>query len=58
MEERGYGTKGHIRAGTGTDDLSLSSPDTGGEISMEVILVPPRRGGKNRPNNLFLEGAY
>ena len=56
MEERGYGAKGHTQADTGTDDISVSSPtapDTKGEISMEVIFIPPRSGGKNRENNLF-----
>ena len=56
MEERGHGAKGHIQEDTGTDDISVSSPtapDTKGEISMEVIFIPPRSGGKNRENNLF-----
>ena len=49
MEERGYGTKGHIQEDTGTDDILISSPAapyTGGEISMKVIFVPPRSGDK------------
>ena len=56
MEERGYGTKGHIQADIGTDDILVSSPaapDTGGEISMGVIVIPPRSGGKNRASYLF-----
>ena len=56
MEERGYGTKGHIQADTGADDILVSSPtasDTKGEISMGVVFIPPRSGGKNRANNLF-----
>ena len=49
MEERGYGTKGHIQEHIGTDDILVSSPaapDKRGEISMKVIFVPPRSGGK------------
>ena len=49
MEERVYGTKGHIQADTGTDDILISSPaapDTGGEISMGVIFIPPMSGDK------------
>ena len=46
MEERGYGTKGHVQADTGMDDISVSSPDPEGEISIEVIFVPPRSGKK------------
>ena len=56
MEERGYGAKGHIQEHIGTDDILISSPtapDTKGEISMEVIFIPPRSRGKNRANNLF-----
>ena len=47
MEERGFGTKGHIQADTGTDDILLSSPpapDTVVEISMGVIFIPIRNG--------------
>ena len=50
MEERVYGTKGHIQADTGTDDILISSPntpDTVSEISMGVIFIPPGRGDKN-----------
>ena len=49
MEERGYGTKGHIQEHTGTDDIlvrSPAAPDKRGEISMKVIFVPPRSGDK------------
>ena len=49
MEERGYGTKGHIQEHTGTNDILVSSPAalyTGGEISMGVIFIPPRSGDK------------
>ena len=56
MEERGYKKSGHIQEHTGTDDILISSaaaPDTKGEISMGVIFIPPRSGGKNRENNLF-----
>ena len=51
MEERGYGTKGHIQEDTGTDDILISSAaayDTGREISMGVIFIPPRSGDKRR----------
>jgi hypothetical protein len=47
MEERGYGTKGHVQADTGTDDILVSSPaasDPEGEISVEAIFIPPRSG--------------
>ena len=59
MEELVYKKSGHIQADTGADDILVSSPaapDTGGEISMRVILIPPRSGdkrGKNRANNFF-----
>ena len=49
MEERGYKKSGHIQEHTGTDDILVSSPaapDTGREISMKVIFVPPRSGDK------------
>ena len=49
IEEWGYGTKGHIQEPTGTEDIFISSaaaPDTGGEISMGVIFIPPRSGDK------------
>ena len=49
MEERGYGTKGHIQEQTGTDDILVSSPaapDTVVEISIEAIFIPPRSGDK------------
>ena len=47
MKERGYGTKGHIQADTGTDNILISSaaaPDRRDEISMEVIFIPSRSG--------------
>ena len=47
MEERGYKKSGHIQEHTGTDDISVSSPgapDTGGEISIGAIFIPPRSG--------------
>ena len=47
MEERVYGTKGHIRADVGTNDILVSSPaapDTGGAISIGAIFIPPRSG--------------
>ena len=49
MEERGYKKSGHIQEHIGTDDILISSPaapDTGGEISMGVIFIPPRSGEK------------
>ena len=48
MEERVYGTKGHIQADAGQNDILVSSPDTGGAISIGVIFVPPRRRNKRR----------
>ena len=60
MEERGYGSKGYMQANTGTDDISDSSPDapdTWCEISMGLIFIPPKRGDKNRANNLFSGGC-
>ena len=47
MEERVYGTKGHIQADVGTNDILVSSPaapDTGGAISIGAIFIPPRSG--------------
>jgi|TARA_Y100000031_G_scaffold140914_1_gene168992 hypothetical protein len=46
MEERGYSTKGHVQADTGTDDILVSSSDPEGKNSIEVIFVPPRSGKK------------
>ena len=49
MEERGYKKRKHSQEHTGTDDILVSSPaapDTWGEISMGVILVPPRSRDK------------
>ena len=49
MEERGYKKNGHIQEHIGTDDILISSaaaPDTGGEISMGVIFIPPGIGAK------------
>ena len=49
MEERVYGTKGHIQADAGTNDILVSSPaapDTGGAISIGAIFIPPRSGNK------------
>ena len=49
MEERVYGTKGHIQADAGQNDILVSSPNTPdlrGEISMGVIFIPPRSGDK------------
>ena len=49
MEERGYGTKGHIQEDTGTDDILISppaAPDTVGEISVGAIFIPQRSGDK------------
>ena len=37
---------GHIRERTGTDDISVSSSDAGGEISMGAIFIPPRSKDK------------
>ena len=47
MEELVYGTKGHIQADVGTNDILVSSPaapDTGGAISIGAIFIPPRSG--------------
>ena len=49
MEERVYGTKGHIQADVGTNDILVSSPaapDTGGAISIGAIFIPHRSGNK------------
>ena len=49
MEERGYKKSGHVQEHTGTDDIlvrSSAAPDKRGEISMGVILVPPRSRDK------------
>ena len=49
MEERVYGTKGHIQADVGTNDILVSSPaapDTGGAISIGAIFIPTRSGNK------------
>ena len=49
MEEWGYKKRKHIQEDTGPDDILISSaaaPDTGGEISMKVIFVPPGSGDK------------
>ncbi len=49
MEELGYKKSGHIQEDTGTDDILISlpaAPDKRGEISMEVIFVPPTSGDK------------
>ena len=49
MEERAYKKSGNIQEHTGTDDIlvsSLAAPDTGGEISMGVIFIPPMSGDK------------
>ena len=49
MQERGYRIKRHIQRDTGTDDIlvrSPAAPDKRGEISMEVIFVPPTSGDK------------
>ena len=51
MEEGVYGTKGHIQADAGQNDILVSSPDapdTVGAISIGVIFVPPRRRNKRR----------
>ena len=47
MEELVYGTKGHIQADAGQNDILISSPNTPdlrGEISMGVIFIPSRNG--------------
>ena len=51
MEERGYKKRKHIQLDRYVfviSDSSPAAPDTVGEISMEVILVPPRSEDKRR----------
>ena len=49
MEERGYKKRKHSQEHTGTYDILISSAAasaTVGEISMDVIFIPPRSGDK------------